>query len=192
MKRVELTLIAGSLMGIALNLANLPSGVSLSVLATGSLAFFYLYFSFALFNNIRFRNLFKKSSYSGIKALRIMGSVVTGFVLTLLVVGIIFKTLMWPGASLMCIAALPPTLLVSIVTLVRYLPHRDGFYEPILWRLVIYSSIVVGLLNLPPYSLWKIKYRDHPAYIQAYKDMKEHPGDTAYENAMLRERAKTK
>ena len=64
----------------------LPLILSLLVLST-----LYCYFGFALFNNIRLKEIFKKDRHTEISVLRIIGAVFSGMILSTYVIGILFK-----------------------------------------------------------------------------------------------------
>ena len=66
MKKFELILGTLFFIGLIMNFLMLTGGGIISVLGICILLSFYMYFSFAFFNNIHLKKIFKKESYHGI------------------------------------------------------------------------------------------------------------------------------
>ena len=67
MKITEKVLIALAIIGIVLHLNMIPGGSILTILSLMSLSCMYFYLGFALFNGLRFREVFKKENYKNLK-----------------------------------------------------------------------------------------------------------------------------
>jgi hypothetical protein len=74
MKKFELIFVVLGLVSILLNLFLIPFANLFMLLSLSILSVFYLYFSFAFFNGIQLRNIFKKVAYTDVSALRIVGA----------------------------------------------------------------------------------------------------------------------
>jgi len=81
MKHLEKILILTVLIGIFTTVVFSNSAGGFVILSFTLLSLIYLFFSFALINNIRLRNAFKKVSYKNISSKRIRFSIVTGVAL---------------------------------------------------------------------------------------------------------------
>ena len=136
------------LLALILKFNHLPGGSVLLVLSLGTLATFYIYLSFALFNNLKLKDLFKKETYLGISKYRIIGSVITGFSLSILLVGILFSIQHWPGAIFNLTSGLVVAFIIFLVALLKYLKNNTYFYKHILLRLSIFGGIGLTLLIL--------------------------------------------
>lgn len=175
MKKAEIIIAILSIIALGLNLLLIPGGSVLTVLTLLTLSFLYMYLSFALFNAIRLRNIFKKDSYKGISTLRIVGSVGTGFALSATTIGILFKFQSWPGASFNLIAGLFGLLIVTIIGLIKNLKNKSNYYSGIFKRVVIIGGLGLILILIPKTSWVELKYRNHPEYVNALKKAMANP-----------------
>ncbi|MBK8807421.1 MAG: hypothetical protein IPO21_12565 [Bacteroidales bacterium] len=96
MKKGEIIIAGLSIIALGLNLLFIQGGGILTVLTLLTLSMLYMYFSFALFNNIELRKIFKKDSYKGISSNRIFGAVGAGLALSMTTIGLLFKFQSWP------------------------------------------------------------------------------------------------
>jgi hypothetical protein len=135
LKKVERILIALSVISLTLVLASVDGGALLSMISLMLLSIFYWAFSFALLNNIGFRKIFATSSYQGISARHIIGAILTGFSLSTLLVGLLYKVLGWNGANNILFAGLAPGLIILIIAAIKYSRNKSMFYKELLWRM---------------------------------------------------------
>ena len=177
MKLTEKILAALIFISILLKLFLIPGGGVLLVLSMQLLTIIYFALGFAFFNGIRLRNIFKKASYEGISTMRVVGAVVTGICLSNLLVGILFKLQLWPGANATLIVALIPTIIVLIIILIKLFKNKDSYYSGIQLRIAIIGTIALLLFLLPSISIIKIQFRDHPRYIKAFEEYNRYPTD---------------
>ncbi|OUS00982.1 hypothetical protein A9Q86_09565 [Flavobacteriales bacterium 33_180_T64] len=131
------------------------------------LAVLYLWLSFGLLNNIRLRNIFKKESYKKTSPLRILGTVLTGFILSLTLIYSLFKFQLWPYGNEGLLISIYGLLIVIIIALIKYLTSKNKFYSSILKRLIFIGTFAVSLYLIPYESLLKIKNRKYPEYVEA-------------------------
>lgn len=178
MRITELVLAALFFIALLMYLFLIPGYAILLILSMASLSCMYFYFGFALFNGIRLRKIFKKESYLGVSTWRIVGAVCTGIALSLLLMGILFKLLRWPGAAINLLAAfcLVPIVIISIV---RYFKNHSVFYLRIFKRLAVFVSLGLFLFFTPQSAIVDFRYRNYPAYKEALKNSMAHPDDEA-------------
>lgn len=167
------------LIGIILMLIPIPGGSILAILGVGLLSLLYFYLGFAFFNGIRARNMFKKASYVGIKGIRIAGAILTGMSLSTVVVGILFKVMLWNGASSMLLISFVPLLVLIVISTIKYLPNKEIYYKNILVRSAVFGGIALFLLILPVNTILKLRHRNNPEYVNAVIAASEHPDDEA-------------
>jgi branched-subunit amino acid transport protein len=91
MKKIELVLIGFVVLALIIRFFHLPYSEELTTYSLKFISVVYLYFGFALFNNIELKNIIKKDSYQTISKNRIFGGIVTGIALAITVNGISFK-----------------------------------------------------------------------------------------------------
>lgn len=131
---------------LVLKLFLIPYIGVLLTLSTSLLVLLYFPFGFALFNNIRFRNILKKESYNGISTLRIIGSIATGIGFSFMIIGILFKSLSWGTSDKILKTSLYLILIVLIILLIRFLKSKDVFYKMLLIRVLIIGGLEIILL----------------------------------------------
>lgn len=175
MKKLEITLLIISIFALGLKLLFIPGSGMLTVLTLLILSIIYCYFSFLLFNDITLQHIFKKDSYKNINGMRILGTVFTGFGLSAITLGLMFKFQSWPGADPILIAGLFILLPVAIITLTKYSKNKSNFYTIIFKRIAIWGGLGL-ILTLMPKTTWiEIKYRNQPAYVEALKNAMADP-----------------
>lgn len=170
MKITEKILILLFIIGIILKIAAIKAGGMLCFYSGAGLFFMYFIFGFAFFNGIRFRNIFKKSSYAGIKPIYIFVAVLAGLGLGIGEAGIVFKTQIWKGADMLCETGFIFSLVVTVVSASNLRSNNAAFYKRILYRSVPILLLLV-IMNIMPYKTATDlfdKYRtQHPnEYIQ--------------------------
>lgn len=169
MKKTEIIIATLSIIALGLNLLLIPGGGVLTVLTLSLLSMIYLYLSFALFNDIRLRNIFKKESYKELSTSRIVGAIGTGIALSATTIGLMFKFQSWPGADLNLGAGLLGLIIVTIIGIVKYRKCKSDYYIRIIKRTAIFGGIGLILMLTPKVSWIEFKYRNHPEYVDALK-----------------------
>lgn len=155
---------------LLMNVIFLTPGTGLViVLSFALLSMLYTYLGFALLNGIPFKAIFKKSSYAGIGALRIIGSIVTGIAIGTIVIGMLFKIQSWKGGDMQLGAGLITLSVVVVISLIKFSQNRSVFYLGIFKRSAIYGLLGIFFFMLSELGWIELKFRDHPAYIEALK-----------------------
>jgi hypothetical protein len=188
MKQTEKILGLLAILALVLKFMLVPGSSILAVLSLSLLALLYQFLSFAFFNNIRLRNIFKKESYRGLTSLRIIGTIVLGFSLAIAVLGILFKFQSYPGASMMLIEGLSALVLCLVVTLIRYSNNKSSNYKRIFSRIAIVGGIALSISLTPRLKLFEILHRNHPAYVQAVKHLDADPDNKVLHDEVEKQR----
>ncbi len=178
MKRIEI--ISGSLavLGILFYVLNYSFGAMITIISLLTLSGLYFYFGFALFNDIQFREILKKDSYKDISTMRIFGGIGTGIAFSIILIGILFKILRWPFANQNLLIGGIMIFIILILSMIRFLKHKNGLYREIFLRFLIYGPLCCVLLFLPNYAFLELKYRNYPNYIEAVKNLDSDPDNT--------------
>jgi apolipoprotein N-acyltransferase len=150
----------------------------------------YFVFSFALFNNVRLRHIFKSGSFKGVSTLRIIGSILVGFVFSIMCIGILFKFQLWPNSDFTLLVGLMCLGILVIISLVRFLSSKDTFYKNLLIRTLIIGIIGFCFYSLSYENILEIKYRDDPEYVEAEKKSMQNPKSIELGKKALEERQK--
>ena len=163
--------------GLILKLTLIPGAGILLTLSLSTLACLYYPLGFAILNQIGFKKIFKKDSYKGISALRIIGAIAAGTALSTICIGILFKIQNWAGADINLMAGLVTTLIVLATALFKYFKEKGEFYIGIFKRIAIIGILGLILICLSNLTIAKIKFRNHPDYIKAYEMYLNNPQD---------------
>ncbi len=191
MKQAEkvLGLLIILLMGIRLYYSY-PFSALLITLLTLLLSMMYSVLSFGLLNGIRFRNLFKKESFKGISTLRIIGTIFTGLILSIVMIGVLFKFQRWPFAYQNLIFGLSALLVVLSIVLVKLFSSKNKFYTNNLLRLSIIGFFGMVLYCFPSEILLEMKNRNFPEYVEAEKKLMKDPENAVLQQNVREEREK--
>lgn len=147
----------------------------LLLLSINILAVFYLYFSFALLNDIEFRKIFKKASYPKNVRKRLAISIFTGIAISTSLMGILFKIQDYPGADLLSLVSLGFTMALSLITLYKNYKVDGDFYFNVFIRVGITALIIISMFKIPEKALLEWQYPDSPEYIKAVIDVRNNP-----------------
>lgn len=122
------------------------------IMAIMGLSLFYTYFSFAYFNRIPFKKVFKKDSYRGISKWRILGTIGLGFGLGITILGVLFSLMDWPFYTYYSLG-IPILVIIGIVSFVKYLSGRSEVYSRILKRIMVIGGVAVIFWLIPQKNL---------------------------------------
>lgn len=187
MRKFELTIGILVLISTILVFLQLLGSTLLAVLTFSILSLFY-YLSFALFNNIRFRDIFKSGAYKNTNAKRIIGAVGLGFALSAIIMGALFKIQIWPGGTFQLQIGLIVTGIILIVATLFYLrTNKKEYYTRIFKRIAIVGGLGLILYLVPTNTLVDLYYGDNPDYADLYKKVLAAP-----DNHELREQLENK
>jgi len=149
MKKLEMILIIGAVVGLLMALFDVPLSSLIVSLFFLVLALLYFYLGFALFNGIRFRDIFKAESYKGLGPWRIAVAVGTGIALSDLTVGFLFTILNYPMAESLLAFGLVLTAIMLLLAAIRNAKEKERFYRNIILRCAVFIIIGTVFLLLP-------------------------------------------
>lgn len=177
MRKTEIVLALLIVVGLILKVLHIPGGSALTIVSIVGLSIIYWAFGFAFFNGIRFRNIFKKSSYANSNGKRIVGAIGLGFGLASALSGILFKLQFWPGAHIMLQVGIYFATPVLAIVVLKLVQTSDDYYKRLLKRAAIVTVAAVGLYLLPTAKLVDIYYGSNPEYAKLFKAVLENPDD---------------
>jgi hypothetical protein len=88
---VEKTFIVLIVIAVVLKMIPVVGAGAMLTIAVCGLALLYMCFSFALFNGVGFRQVFRKVSYQYVRPIQIVSGVVAGFSIAMMLTGVLFK-----------------------------------------------------------------------------------------------------
>ena len=166
MKRFELIVGIIAIFGILLQIRNMPGFGALAGLALMALSIFYYLFSFAFFNDIRLRNIFKKISYKDTNAKRIIGAIGVGWGISLIILGGLSKLQLWAVADMYLLTGFVYIGLILIIATIFYFRNKADYYKKIFRRIIIYCGLGLILYLTPPTTFLDIYYGNNPIYTE--------------------------
>lgn len=125
------------------------------IISIMGLCLFYIYFSFAYFNKIRFKKILKKTSYKGISKWKILGTIGLGFGLGITILGILWSLMYWPFNTYFSLG-IPLMLIIGIISLIKFSATRSVYYVRILKRIIVIGGIGIILWLTPQETLNKM------------------------------------
>lgn len=148
MKKLEIILIAGALIGFMLALFNLPYSSVIVTFLFIALSVLYFYLGFALFNGIHLRQIFKTESYKGIGPWRIAVAIGAGIALSDLTIGFMLTINKYPMAKSFLTFGLVLAAVMLLLASLRNDREKHQFYTNIILRCAIFIILGVAALFL--------------------------------------------
>ncbi len=149
MKKLEMILIAGAVVGLLMSLFDLSLTSLVVSLFFVSLGLLYFYLGFALFNLIGFRNIFKADSYKGLGPWRIAIAIGTGIALSNLTIGFMYSILIFPMAETLLTFGIVLAGIMIILALIKNARDKSPFYRNIILRCLVFLIIAVIFFLIP-------------------------------------------
>lgn len=140
MKTIEKTFIIFLSAGISLKFLNLPFGSTIIYFLSLFLAIFYFLFSFALLNNISFKNVFKKNSYIEVSGIQGIISVHTGIAFSTFFIGFVYRVLHYEFGTVLIWNGFTFLMIFLLLSLYKFFKSHSLFYKGILIRSLIFLS----------------------------------------------------
>lgn len=192
MKKTEIILWVVFAISILMKMFHIPGHGILMVLSSTILSLLYTYFGFALFNNIRFRNIFKKKSYKNISTRNITIAIISGIIFGLAMLGVLFKFQSYPGTAALLNPGAIGIILIFITGIIFYfiLNKKEIFFKKLLIRTLLVGSISLFLFFVPDKNWYQWKYKEFPDYYEAILESKKHPDSLEIQNKLEEERLK--
>jgi hypothetical protein len=190
MKILEKSLAVAIAIALLMKFSLISGGEILTLWAMLTLSCLYYPLGFLFFNQIRLRHIFKKDAYQNVTAARIILAVVTGIGLSTMIVGSLFKLLTFPGADNMLLMGLVVTGAVSTLSIILSTIRKHAISKFTLWRVGVIGVVGIFLLSTSELSIIKLQYRNHPGYIEAYKNYLADPRNEELFNKVELERSR--
>ncbi|MGB1308757.1 MAG: GldL-related protein [Oceanihabitans sp.] len=170
MKKIEKILASIILFGFLFKLMHWPFSNEILALGAVFLSMLYFGFSFALLNNIKFKNIFKQVAYNGISKLRLFVAIATGVIFSALVIYCLFKVMFWPYGQIGLEIVLKVfILLIAIILFEYFIKNRKLFLNLNYKRFIIIGLTSVFIYFITNDQLVDLYYGSDPVYAEEYK-----------------------
>lgn len=147
----------------------IPGTSIILILSLSALSLLY-YFGFALFNDIRLREIFKKTSYDKTTPKKIIGAVAFGFALAAIAMGVLFKVELWPGGDNQLKIGLITMVVLIIIALIFNKGQKSTYFRRLYFRGIIFGVFGLIMLIIPHTTLIDIYFHDKPEYSKLLKE----------------------
>jgi hypothetical protein len=117
LKKFEIIFAVILIIAFFMKSAHIPGGAALFIVSGSSLSLLYNIFSFFLLNDIKLRNIARKSAYQHTSISTIVLAIFIGFAISTVFVGVVFRTMLWPGGEAMLNAGLITLAICTLITL---------------------------------------------------------------------------
>jgi len=149
MKKVELVLTAGVLVGIIMLLMSLPlQSLFVSVLSL-ALSFLYFCLGLALFDGIRIQNIFTAESYKGFGSWLLGVAIGTAIAISQIIISSMFEILNYPMANNLIRDVLVFTSALLLMASIRNAKAKHRFYLNVIPRFTVFNIIAIIILLNP-------------------------------------------
>lgn len=173
---VELLFITTAIIAFIMKLLHIAGSNILIVVSLMSLAMLYFIAGYFIFNDVKLS--FKKSEHP-LSAKRITFSIAFGWALSTLIVGMLFRLMIWQGSDVQISSGLVLTML-PMLFLLLYIQFKKldvGSVKQILLRGSLGIILGLALFNISEVGIVNLYYRDMPEYRDAMIRTIEHPDD---------------
>ncbi len=190
MKKVEI--IAGILfaIGLCMSMLLVSGGNFLFIISSGFLCVFYFGFSTFLIHDIPFKNIFKKDLVNTSIKIRSINSRMLGWVFAVTILGILFKTMIWMGATLYLAVGLIGLGTLGLISSYNNAKNPTSYYKAIIQRVGIWGILGLISLSISNSAIIIFRYRNYPEYLQAWEKAKADPQNKDLWKKVYEERAK--
>lgn len=166
MKKAEKILVSLVTLAVIGKLANVTGFSALVVIGICLLSMFYFVGSYFLL----------RTDDREKTGMQIAISVVTGIVLSSLLMGILFAFMRWPGVAGMLTISIVPLVAILILSIVKR-SSQPVFYKGVMQRIIPGLVIALFMLLFGKELLFKIQYRNYPKLMEATEALEKDPNN---------------
>ena len=169
--RTEKGLAITFLIGILFKLMHWPGASLILVLSLSTLAIIYFPGAFYFFCD----KVIKKSNLAL--------SIISGLLLSIIPIGILFKLQYWPGAGLYLLigsVAAPIILILTLVLKSKAADELKTYYKNMTLRAVVLAAFSLILYLTPTATLVHLQYREDPEMARLKAQFYTHPENEEY------------
>ncbi|MCT4624088.1 MAG: hypothetical protein N4A46_10740 [Schleiferiaceae bacterium] len=178
MTKIEKILSGIFFAAIAMKVLRLPGADILMILGGGTLAMFYYVGGYFVIHNVSLRKLLKEKKGKDMSPAVLIGSIVAGWDFSLIVLGLLFKIMFFPGADNMLILGVIFLTLIQIGSIFTRKTNPEAFSR-FFNRVLIWFGLGVSATFVSNNTIIDYRYGHDPAYADAFKAYLQNPQDSA-------------
>ncbi len=186
MKKNESSFIYIIVIGLLLKLSLLSIGHWVFLIGIGLLANSYFFGFSSILNDESYQEFAKNKSPLKQKKLHL---ILPPYSIVILIIGMLFKFMAWPGGDMMIISGMI-LLIVGIIFVLKNNDESSTWKKGALQRMLIYGVLGTIFYFLPNFFWFEKVYREHPAYIEATKNLYEDPANEDFRLKLEEEKEK--
>jgi len=171
MKKNESAFIYIIIIGLILKLSLISIGHWVFLIGIGLLANSYFFGFSSILNNESYQEFAKNRSQLNLKKAY---QILPPFSIVLLIIGMLFKFMAWPGGDILLLSGIVLGI-AGVIFVLKTTSESSSWKKGALQRMVIYGVIATVFYFLPNFFWFEKIYREHPAYIEATKNVYEDP-----------------
>lgn len=186
MKRMEKILWSLFIVGLLFKIMHWPGAGILTIFSLAFISVLYFYLGIGLFNNLSINSMFKKESYSHNQRYNLLFGAVFGIILATLVIGFLFKFMLWPGGNMMLSIGLISILIILSIYLLIKNNSKVSIAKSAFFRVAFVIFISLCLYGIQTDSIIDFYYPNDPRYAEALKQIIHNPNDTAVQENFVK------
>jgi hypothetical protein len=176
MKKLEIGLIVFFLASIILVRMHIDGAIALLGIALSALAVFYFLMTSFLMSSLSLREYFSELFRSAIGFGKVSIGLLAGICLSILLIGIQFKLLFWPGWGAQLGVGLASASVVFLVCIVRYfISVNRSVYAQMLLRLGFFMILGWAAYRASVQDIVRYVFHNDPAIIEMLKEYNRGP-----------------
>ena len=157
MKKTEIGLATVAFLGVLFKIMHYPGASSLLIISFSGLSFIYAARGMKIFND--------NNPQTPISAKDKVISIVTGLALAIVLMGVLYRIMLWPGDKAILIFGLP--FLAIALAAVSFFYSQD---KSRIWKRAFVIGIAgFGLFAISDDTLIDFRYKNHPDLAKAFK-----------------------
>ena len=173
MKKNESAFIYIIIIGLVLKLSLISIGHWVFLIGIGLLANSYFFGFSSILNNESYQEFAKNRSQLNLKKAY---QILPPFSIVLLIIGMLFKFMAWPGGDILLLSGIVLGI-AGVIFVLKNTSESSSWKKGALQRMVIYGVIATAFYFLPNFFWFEKIYRGHPDYIEATKNVYEDPAN---------------
>lgn len=177
MKKLERILLIVFFVAIPLKVFNVPLAQILLIMSAAALAMFYYVAGYFIFNDVSLRRVLKEKKGKDVSVPLLFGSIMAGWDFSIIILGILFKVMLFPGADNMLVTGIIFLTLLQIGSIFIRKRNPETFAR-FFNRVIIFFGAGLLASFITYNQVIDFQYSDEPEYSEALKQTIAFPNDT--------------